>query len=75
VALERIAASGCASAELDVMVDNARARRFYERRGWVPDGRSQPSPFPPFPPYPAMLGYRRDLGSAAERSMRATIEG
>jgi GNAT superfamily N-acetyltransferase len=71
-ALERIAASGSPSAQLDVMVDNVRARRFYERRDWVPDGRSQRSPFPP---YPAMVGYRRDLRSAAESSMRATIEG
>jgi diamine N-acetyltransferase len=58
-ALERIAASGCAQASLDVMVDNARARRFYARRGWLPDGRSLRSPFPPFP---LLLGYRRDLG-------------
>jgi GNAT superfamily N-acetyltransferase len=57
-ALARIAASGCAAAELDVMADNVRARRFYERRGWVPDGRSEPSPFPP---YPMLLGYRHAL--------------
>ena len=44
-ALGRIAAAACGR-QLDVMVDNARARRFYERRGWVPDGRGA-SPFPP----------------------------
>jgi GNAT superfamily N-acetyltransferase len=71
-ALELIAAQGCGSAELDVMVDNARARRFYERRGWVLDGRSEQSPFPP---YPMLVGYRCDLGSADERPPRATIEG
>jgi GNAT superfamily N-acetyltransferase len=59
-ALELIAASGCARASLDVMVDNTRARRFYARRGWLPDGRSLRSPFPPFP---LLLGYRRELAS------------
>lgn len=57
-ALDRIAAGGCTPAQLDVMADNARARRFYERRGWVPDGRAADSPFPP---YPRLVGYRRDL--------------
>lgn len=57
-ALELIAAAGWLAAELDVMVDNVRARRFYERHGWAPDGRGEQSPFPP---YPKLLGYRRDL--------------
>jgi GNAT superfamily N-acetyltransferase len=57
-ALAQIAASGWLAAELDVMVDNTRARRFYERHGWTPDGRGERSPFPP---YPKLLGYRRDL--------------
>jgi GNAT superfamily N-acetyltransferase len=57
-ALGRIGASGWLAAELDVMVDNLRARRFYERHGWEPDGRGTRSPFPP---YPKLLGYRRDL--------------
>jgi GNAT superfamily N-acetyltransferase len=70
-ALERISAHGCASAELEVMVDNLRARRFYERRGWVPDGRSVRSPFPP---YPMLVGYRRDLGGAGSTPVRASIE-
>jgi GNAT superfamily N-acetyltransferase len=59
-ALELIKASGWLAAELDVMVDNLRARRFYERLGWEPDGRGDRSPFPP---YPKLLGYRRDLVS------------
>jgi GNAT superfamily N-acetyltransferase len=72
-ALERISAAHCEAATLDVMVDNLRARRFYERRAWAPpDGRTQPSPFPPHPP---MLGYRRELSGAAESARRATIEG
>jgi GNAT superfamily N-acetyltransferase len=57
-ALQQIAEAGWLAAELDVMVDNERARRFYERRGWVPDGRTTTSPFPP---YPRILGYRLDL--------------
>jgi hypothetical protein len=56
--LAQIRSSGWLSAELDVMVDNERARRFYEKRGWQPDGRNEVSPFPP---YPRLLGYRRDL--------------
>jgi GNAT superfamily N-acetyltransferase len=57
-ALALIAGSGHRHAELDVMVDNARARRFYERCGWVLDGRSQRAPYPP---YPGLVGYRRAL--------------
>jgi len=53
--IEIIGAAGCPAAELDVMADNHRARRFYERRGWNPDGRVLRSPFPP---YPELLGYR-----------------
>jgi RimJ/RimL family protein N-acetyltransferase len=68
-ALVQIRASGWHAAELDVMVDNARARRFYQRLGWSPDGRTDTSPFPP---YPRLLGYRRDLEDMP--SGRATIE-
>jgi GNAT superfamily N-acetyltransferase len=57
-AIEQIASSGWLAGELDVMVDNVRARRFYDRQGWAPDGRTDTSPFPP---YPRLLGYRRDL--------------
>jgi GNAT superfamily N-acetyltransferase len=56
-ALRQIAGAGCAVAELDVMVENGRARRFYEKLGWVADGRTDTSPFPP---YPRLMGYRRD---------------
>ena len=34
----RVAAGGHASAWLAVVVGNARARRFYERQGWVDRG-------------------------------------
>jgi GNAT superfamily N-acetyltransferase len=67
--LELVDGAGCAHAELDVMTDNLRARRFYERRGWSPDGRQLVSPFPPFP---RLLGYRVMTRSAA--SGRGTIE-
>jgi GNAT superfamily N-acetyltransferase len=56
--LDRIRAAGHGAAALDVMADNARARRFYEREGWTPDGRVSTSPFPP---YPEIVGYRRQL--------------
>jgi GNAT superfamily N-acetyltransferase len=68
--LARIAAAGCDYAELDVMTENLRARRFYERRGWQPDGRRLVSPFPPFP---RLLGYAVNLTEVASR--RGTIRG
>lgn len=40
--LDLLRSSGCTSANLWVLEDNARARAFYARRGWSPDGRRQP---------------------------------
>jgi GNAT superfamily N-acetyltransferase len=40
--------------QLWVMEQNARARRFYEKHGWRPDGRTR---VVPFPPHPVSLGY------------------
>lgn len=57
-ALANLAAQGTATAELEVMAANLRARRFYEGRGWERDGRDELSPFPP---YPQLVGYRRVL--------------
>src|SRR4051812_24202487 len=37
-AVDHLRSSGCASARLWVLEANDRARRFYERRGWRPDG-------------------------------------
>ncbi len=37
-AVERLAARGFDTAVLWVVAGNTRARRFYEREGWVPDG-------------------------------------
>jgi GNAT superfamily N-acetyltransferase len=39
-----------------VLEENTRARRFYERHGWRPDGRTQPCEFAPFP---TEVGYTR----------------
>jgi len=57
-ALRGIAAAGESTARLWVLEDNARARRFYERRGWRPDGSDR---VVPFPPHPLDLGYTREL--------------
>jgi GNAT superfamily N-acetyltransferase len=50
VALGDIAGRGHDHALLWVLEDNARARRFYERRGWRPTGRRSSAEFPPHPP-------------------------
>jgi hypothetical protein len=41
-----------------VLEQNARARRFYERRGWVLDGTER---VVPFPPHPLDVGYTLSL--------------
>ncbi len=57
-ALRTLAAGGSTSARLWVLEDNARARRFYERRGWRRDGSDR---VVPFPPHPLDIGYTREL--------------
>jgi tRNA dimethylallyltransferase len=57
-ALRGIAAAGVSTARLWVLEDNTRARRFYERRGWRPDGTDR---VVPFPPHPLDLGYTKEL--------------
>jgi GNAT superfamily N-acetyltransferase len=57
-ALMVVQAQGRSSCRLWVLEANHRARRFYARHGWLPDGRRQPAPFPP---YPVELGYALDL--------------
>jgi GNAT superfamily N-acetyltransferase len=47
-----------AGARLWVLEANERARRFYERRGWRPDGGRSTSEYPPYPP---TLRYALDL--------------
>lgn len=56
--LDLLRSRGVEVAWLRVFTGNARGRRFYERRGWVPTGeRSRTS----FPPHPELLGYTRAL--------------
>jgi RimJ/RimL family protein N-acetyltransferase len=50
--------SGATRASLWCLADNARARRFYERRGWTLDGGERVAPFPP---HPLDVGYSIDL--------------
>jgi len=49
---------GNSRCRLWVLEENHRARRFYGRLGWRPDGRRQPAPFPPYPPE---IGYALEL--------------
>ncbi|MGZ4388822.1 MAG: N-acetyltransferase family protein [Gaiellaceae bacterium] len=53
-----LAALGSGTARLWVLEENHRARRFYERRGWRPDGTTRDVPFPP---YPIDLGYSLEI--------------
>jgi GNAT superfamily N-acetyltransferase len=55
---------GNSRCRLWVLEQNHRARRFYSRLGWRPDGRRQPTPFPP---YPTEVGYALELGHPLDR--------
>lgn len=56
--LEHLRAQGYRRARLRVFDENARAVRFYTRRGWTPtDATSQTS----FPPHPTLRSYEIDL--------------
>jgi GNAT superfamily N-acetyltransferase len=57
-AVEALREAGVERARLWVLEENRRARRFYERRGWVLDGTSR---VVEFPPNPLDLGYSLDL--------------
>lgn len=56
--LNAIRATGAASAHLWVLEANARARRFYERRGWRENGTTR---VVPYPPNPIDVGYSLEL--------------
>ena len=57
-ALEIVLGLGSQRCHLWVLEDNARARRFYERRGWRENGESR---VVEFPPYPLDVGYTLDF--------------
>jgi GNAT superfamily N-acetyltransferase len=59
-ALEALREQGAVSASLWCLVENARARRFYEREGWRLNGEER---VVPFPPNPIDVGYSIDLVS------------
>ena len=55
-ALDAMRERGASEATLWVVDANARARRFYEREGWTPDGETRASPLGP-----QEVRYRRAL--------------
>ena len=57
-ALEIVRDLGSARIHLWVLEENARSRRFYERRGWQENGRTR---VVPFPPNPLDVGYTLDF--------------
>ncbi len=57
--LNRLRERGSPQCHLWVLEENHRARRFYERRGWRPNGTSR---VVPFPPNPLDVGYTIELG-------------
>jgi GNAT superfamily N-acetyltransferase len=57
-AVDELRQRSAPSASLWCLAENARARRFYERRGWKLDGRERVVPFPPFP---LDVGYSIEL--------------
>jgi GNAT superfamily N-acetyltransferase len=50
--------AGAEVCRLEVLEENRRARRFYERHGWRPDGRRR---LGEFPPHPVVVGYALSL--------------
>jgi GNAT superfamily N-acetyltransferase len=60
-AVAELRARGVVQARLWVLEENDRARRFYERLGWRPDGTSR---VVEFPPHPTDVGYSRELANS-----------
>jgi RimJ/RimL family protein N-acetyltransferase len=56
--VDRLASAGITRARLRVYEENHRARRFYDKQGWVPTGRRTRTSFPP---NPVLVEYERDL--------------
>lgn len=57
-ALDLVRGIGSTRCHLWVLEDNARARRFYERRGWRQNGETR---VVPYPPNPLDVGYTLDF--------------
>lgn len=57
-ALDALREQGATSASLWCLVENPRARRFYEKHGWRLDGSER---VVPFPPHPIDVGYAIEL--------------
>ena len=57
-ALELVRDIGSPFCKLWVLEDNLRARRFYERRGWLENGETR---VVEFPPNPLDIGYTLDF--------------
>ena len=64
-AVDELSARGCTEAHLWVLDGNARARRFYEREGWAPDGGVKHQAFGDRTL--REVRYRRALSGAAAR--------
>jgi RimJ/RimL family protein N-acetyltransferase len=61
--LARTAPAGTRHVRLRVFEANLRARRFYEKLGWQPTGRSSRTSFPP---HPVLIEYHRPLGAVQD---------
>ena len=70
LAVSRIESTGSSTATLQVLAENDRARRLYERAGWYPTGRTEPSPFPP---NPVLMEYQ--LALEEDRGARLSASG
>ena len=57
-AFEALRAAGTSRASLWCLAENARARTFYEKRGWRLNGDERVARFPP---HPVEVGYSIDL--------------
>jgi RimJ/RimL family protein N-acetyltransferase len=57
-ALAALREQGATTASLWCLVENVRARRFYERQGWRLNGEER---VVPFPPHPLDVGYSINL--------------
>ena len=66
-ALDASRRAGRDRCRLDVLEQNLRARRFYERRGWRRDGRSSVGEHPP---HPVVVGYGLSLAAVNPETRR-----